>query len=149
MYVLCIVLLNVLLNELFSVGCGIVFKYYSILNIIYFYCVVKYYLLVSVNYFKKLMLSIFYEILQSMVRKYLFCCVFLITLINAKTCLSTSPVTSEVFDRSVPGGGRGCAAPHPEDVQHKRQPGQHLPPAGGQQRGLVLPPGGGGVRSKE
>ncbi|XP_029282801.1 uncharacterized protein LOC115005127 [Cottoperca gobio] len=52
-------------------------------------------------------------------------------------------------ERSVPGGGGGRPAPHPEDVQQRRRRGERLPPAGGQQRGLVLPAGGGGVRCAE
>lgn len=58
-------------------------------------------------------------------------------------------VLNSPADRSVPGGGGGWASPHPEDVQHQRRRAEHLPPAGGQQPGLVLPAGGGGVGSKE
>lgn len=58
-------------------------------------------------------------------------------------------VLNSPSDRSVPGGGGGRASPHPEDVQHQRRRAEHLPPAGGQQPGLVLPAGGGGVGSKE
>lgn len=58
-------------------------------------------------------------------------------------------VLNSPSDRSVPGGSGGRASPHPEDVQHQRRRAEHLPPAGGQQPGLVLPAGGGGVGSKE
>lgn len=58
-------------------------------------------------------------------------------------------ITCNLSDRPVPCGSGGGSKPHPEDVHSERQCGQHLPTPGGQQRGLVLPPGGGGVRSPE